>query len=110
MFLKLQKRSRVYGATCSRSSVERVAVSVTALLSLSKSIELAPLSSPSDDIHPSSRRMKALVFTLVRAFEFELSFPADQVKKRSLVVTRPYMKNNLEAGAQMPLRVKLVQK
>ena len=54
--------------------------------------------------------MKALVFTLIRAFEFELSFPADQVKKRSLVVTRPYMKNNLEAGAQMPLRVKLVQK
>ena len=49
--------------------------------------------------------MKALVFTLIRAFEFKLSFSADQVKKRSLVVTRPYLKGHLDDGTQMPLKV-----
>ncbi|GJE84506.1 cytochrome P450 [Phanerochaete sordida] len=32
---------------------------------------------------------KALLFALVRAFEFELAIPADQIKKRSGIVTRP---------------------
>ncbi|EKM59786.1 uncharacterized protein PHACADRAFT_115009 [Phanerochaete carnosa HHB-10118-sp] len=33
--------------------------------------------------------MKALLFALVRAFEFELGVPAEVVKKRSIIVTRP---------------------
>ncbi|KAI0701865.1 cytochrome P450 [Cytidiella melzeri] len=33
--------------------------------------------------------MKALLFTLVRSFEYELDVPADNVKKRSAIVQRP---------------------
>ena len=49
-------------------------------------------------------RMKALLFTLVRAFEFELAVPIDAIEKKSLTVTRPYIKGR---GAQMPLRLRL---
>lgn len=34
-------------------------------------------------------RTKALLFALVRAFEFELAVPYEQIKKRSGIVTRP---------------------
>ena len=50
--------------------------------------------------------MKALLFMLIRNFEFELALPADEIEKRSFIVTRPYLKGNEKAGAQMPLRVK----
>lgn len=50
------------------------------------------------------QRMKALLFTLVRAFEFELAVPANDIEKRTLTVTRPYLKGG---KAQMPLRMKL---
>ncbi|KAI5118119.1 hypothetical protein M0805_008028 [Coniferiporia weirii] len=51
--------------------------------------------------------MKALLFTLLRTFEFELAVPAADFERRSLVVTRPYVKGQKDAGAQMPLIVKL---
>ncbi|KAH8112415.1 cytochrome P450 [Phellopilus nigrolimitatus] len=51
--------------------------------------------------------MKALLFTLLRTFEFGLAVPVEEIEKRSLVVTRPYLKSNMKAGAQMPLMVKL---
>ena len=46
------------------------------------------------------------MFTLIRNFEFELALPADEIEKRSFIVTRPYLKGNKKAGAQMPLRVR----
>ena len=49
--------------------------------------------------------MKALLYTLIRAFEFELAVPADMFVTRSKVVTRPYLKDNKDI-AQMPLLVK----
>ena len=58
--------------------------------------------SPIADAHPH-RRTKALLFALVRAFEFELAVPVDNIEKRTLTVTRPYLKGG---GAQMPLRMK----
>lgn len=50
--------------------------------------------------------MKALLFTLVRAFEFELAVPAEEIFGRSAVVTRPYVKSEKDKGAQLPLRLR----
>ena len=56
--------------------------------------------------------MKALLFTIIRAFEFELAVPVDDIEKRSMVVTRPYLKSQkkLDKGAQLPLKFKRVTK
>ncbi|KAJ7750274.1 cytochrome P450 [Mycena metata] len=50
--------------------------------------------------------MKALLFTLVRAFEFELAVPVEDMGKKSAVVQRPLLKSQPEAGNQMPLLIK----
>ncbi|KAI0767221.1 cytochrome P450 [Fomes fomentarius] len=50
--------------------------------------------------------MKAIIYTLVRAFEFELAVPADDVQKKSAVVQRPILKSDPEGGSQMPLLIK----
>jgi hypothetical protein len=50
--------------------------------------------------------MKALLFTLVRAFEFELAVPASDIEKKSGVVPRPILRSEREAGNQMPLIIK----
>ncbi|KAI0795607.1 cytochrome P450 [Abortiporus biennis] len=50
--------------------------------------------------------MKALIFTLVRAFEFELAVPAGDIIKKSSVVQRPLVLSEIEKGSQMPLLVK----
>ncbi|EMD37142.1 hypothetical protein CERSUDRAFT_115058 [Gelatoporia subvermispora B] len=47
--------------------------------------------------------MKALVFTLVRAFEFTLAVPADDIIAKSVVVRRPYLRGDPKKGVQMPL-------
>lgn len=52
--------------------------------------------------------MKALVFTLVRAFAFEMSDPSHEIVKRSAIVTRPLVKSEMEKGNQMPLKVTAV--
>lgn len=54
--------------------------------------------------------MKALLFTLIRAFEFELAVPAADITKRSFIVERPLLKSDPGAGNQMPLIVKPVAK
>lgn len=53
--------------------------------------------------------MKALLFTLLRSFEFELAIPAEKITKRSLVVTRPYIRGEEKTGARMPLIVRLCE-
>lgn len=50
--------------------------------------------------------MKALLFTLVRAFEFELAVPVTEVIKRSTIVQRPLIRSEMEKGNQMPLLVR----
>ena len=56
--------------------------------------------------------MKALLFTLIRAFEFELAVPADDIEKRSMVVTRPYIKSekDVSKGSQLPVKVRRVRR
>ncbi|KAJ7284064.1 cytochrome P450 [Mycena rebaudengoi] len=53
-------------------------------------------------------QMKALLFTLVRAFEFELAVPAGDIgdKCMSNIVQRPVVKSEPDAGSQMPLLIK----
>jgi hypothetical protein len=52
--------------------------------------------------------MKALLFTLVRAFEFELAVPAEDLGKKTAIVQRPVLLSNPAAGNQMPLLLKPV--
>jgi len=49
--------------------------------------------------------MKVLLFTLVRAFEFELAVPAQDITKKTAVVQRPVLLTDPESGNQMPLLI-----
>ncbi|KAF9453705.1 cytochrome P450 [Macrolepiota fuliginosa MF-IS2] len=49
--------------------------------------------------------MKALLFTLIRAFEFKLAVSPDEIGQKTGMVQRPILINNLKAGVQMPLLV-----
>lgn len=51
---------------------------------------------------------KALLFTLVRAFEFELAVPVKDIVKKSSVVQRPVLVTDPEGGNQMPLLIRPV--
>jgi hypothetical protein len=51
-------------------------------------------------------RMKALLFTLLRAFEFELAVPASDIGKKSTIVQRPILLSDPENKNQLPLLVK----
>ncbi|OSD00673.1 cytochrome P450 [Trametes coccinea BRFM310] len=50
--------------------------------------------------------MKALIFTLVRAFEFELAVPRAQIKKKDGIVQRPTCRDDPTGSPQMPLLVR----
>ncbi|TFY55501.1 hypothetical protein EVJ58_g8212 [Rhodofomes roseus] len=54
--------------------------------------------------------MKALIFTLIRAFEFELAVPASDIIKKATVVQRPMVKSEMDKGNQMPLLLKRYQR
>ncbi|KAF8206821.1 cytochrome P450 [Mycena galopus ATCC 62051] len=52
--------------------------------------------------------MKALIFTLVRTFEFELAVPVTDIgKKNTAIVQRPILNTDRAAGNQLPLIVRL---
>ena len=50
-------------------------------------------------------RMKAILFTLVRSFEIELSISAEDIGRRNNIVGRPYICSDPDAGMQLPLLV-----
>lgn len=52
------------------------------------------------------RRIKALLFTLVRAFEFELAVPVSDVKRPPSIVQRPVLISDPAGGNQMPILVR----
>lgn len=54
--------------------------------------------------------MKALLFTLIRAFEFELAVDPGEIIKKSTIVQRPLLKSDVKAGNQMPLLLKPVDR
>ena len=52
-------------------------------------------------------RMKVLLFTLVRAFEFELAVPPEDIlKKSSAIVQKPVLATDPNGASQMPLLIK----
>lgn len=53
-------------------------------------------------------RTKALVFTLLRSFEFELGVPHSNIGKKNSLVVRPYLISNPAGGNQLPIRIKPV--
>lgn len=51
--------------------------------------------------------MKALLFTLVRAFDFELEVPGEKIKKRSTIVQRPFVIGDEDKEeSKMPLIIR----
>ena len=50
--------------------------------------------------------MKALVFSLVRAFEFELAVPPSDIMGKATIVTRPLLRSAPEQGSQMPMYIR----
>jgi hypothetical protein len=53
--------------------------------------------------------MKALLFYLIRAFEFDLAVDPDDIIRKGSVVSRPMVKQEVEKGAQMPLIIRPVK-
>ena len=53
------------------------------------------------------RRIKALLFTLVRTFEFELALEPEDIIRKTGVVGRPFIASNPSAGPQLPLLIRL---
>lgn len=49
------------------------------------------------------------MFTLIRAFEFNLAVPREDIIKKSAIVQRPYIKNDVEAGTQLPLLISVAK-
>ncbi|KZP09395.1 cytochrome P450 [Athelia psychrophila] len=50
--------------------------------------------------------MKALLYTLVRAFDLDLAVPAKDIISKQWIVSRPIVTSERESGNQMPLLVK----
>ncbi|KAF8270004.1 cytochrome P450 [Lactarius quietus] len=50
--------------------------------------------------------MKALLFSFVRAFDFELAIPPSEITCRSMIVTRPFLASNPDKGPQLPLIIR----
>ncbi|KAF8270046.1 cytochrome P450 [Lactarius quietus] len=50
--------------------------------------------------------MKALLFSFVRAFDFELAIPPSEITGRSMIVTRPFLASNPDKGPQLPLIIR----
>ena len=50
--------------------------------------------------------MKVPLFTLIRAFEFELAVPAKDIHTKQSIVQRPVVASEMELGSQMPLLIR----
>ncbi|PIL29914.1 cytochrome P450 [Ganoderma sinense ZZ0214-1] len=50
--------------------------------------------------------MKALVFTLIRTFEFELAVPAEEIVPFGTFLQRPALRNRKDEGGQLPLLIR----
>ncbi|KAH9917917.1 cytochrome P450 [Epithele typhae] len=54
--------------------------------------------------------MKALIFALVRAFEFSLPVPADDIAMVGIFIQRPALRSEMEKGVQMPLLIRPIRR
>ncbi|KAF5386546.1 hypothetical protein D9757_005880 [Collybiopsis confluens] len=58
----------------------------------------------------SLMEIKALLFILVRTFEFKLAVPREEIISKTTVVQRPRLKNDKEGGSQLPLLISVYQR
>ena len=54
-------------------------------------------------------RIKALLFALLRGFEFQLAVPADSVKGTGSIIQRPVLTSDPTGKVQLPLLIKVYQ-
>lgn len=52
-------------------------------------------------------KIKAILFTLVRTFEFDLALQPEDIARRTGIVGRPFIASNPSAGPQLPLLIRL---
>jgi hypothetical protein len=50
--------------------------------------------------------MKAIVFSFVRSFDFELAVPPTEIKRKTMIVGRPFLISDIQAGPQLPLVIR----
>ncbi|KAN0121108.1 cytochrome P450 [Russula decolorans] len=50
--------------------------------------------------------MKAILFTFIRSFDFELAVPPAQITRKSLIVSRPFLTSDQDTGPQLPLIIR----
>jgi hypothetical protein len=53
--------------------------------------------------------MKALLFALVRDFEFDFAVPPHEIVRKVFMVARPTLVTNPSAGPQLPMIIRLVK-
>ncbi|CCM00981.1 uncharacterized protein FIBRA_03029 [Fibroporia radiculosa] len=54
--------------------------------------------------------MKALIFSLIRAFEFQPAVPYEAITRKLAIVQRPYVRGEMEKGSQLPLLIRRYQR
>ena len=50
--------------------------------------------------------MKAIIFSFVRAFDFELAIPPSEISWWTMIVTRPFLASKPDGGPQLPLVIR----
>jgi hypothetical protein len=50
--------------------------------------------------------MKAVLFSFVRAFDFELAIPPSEITWQTMVVARPFLASSPDEGPQLPLIIR----
>ena len=71
--------------------------------------EYVPLQPSSHQLTHQPYRLKALLFALVRAFEFELAVPHEDIVPMGLLVQRPLVRTELDKGSQLPMIIRPYQ-
>jgi len=53
--------------------------------------------------------MKAILFSFVRAFDFELAVPPSSIVRKTMIVARPFLASEPDSGPQLPLVIRPVK-
>ena len=76
------------------------------VLPLGPFVQLVVSCPPVADQESDLCRMKAIIFTLIRTFEFELAVPAEEIVPMGSFLQRPALRHNKDEGTQLPLLIR----
>jgi len=51
-------------------------------------------------------RMKAILFSFVRSFDFELAVPPTEITRKTMIVGRPFLTSDPQSGPQLPIIIR----